>query len=89
MAVPLPAAPLEEKPAKKKWPWKALIKWGVAALVILGIAAGLWLWLAKPGGLLGSGPARPGAKSSDKGAPTTADPNDPRSRKADRLPGPS
>ena len=46
---------LEEKPAKKRWPWKAIIKWGVAALVILGIAAGLWLWLAKPGGLLGSG----------------------------------
>ena len=81
----------EEKPAKKRWPWKALIKWGVAALVILGIAAGLWLWLAKPGGLLGSGPTsgQPGAKTSNKGAPTTADPNDPRSRKADRLPGPS
>jgi hypothetical protein len=89
--VPLPSAPQEEKPAKKKWPWKALVKWSVAALVILGIAAGLWLWLAKPGGLLGSGPSsgQPGAKSSNKGAPTTADPNDPRSRKADRLPGPS
>jgi hypothetical protein len=62
---------------------------GVAALVILGIAAGLWLWLAKPGGLLGSGPGQPGAKTSNKGAPTTTDPNDPRSRKADRLPGPS
>ena len=90
-AVPLPSVPLEEKPAKKTWPWKALVKWGLAALVILGIAAGLWLWLAKPGGLLGSGPTsgQPGAKSSNKGAPTTADPNDQRSRKADRLPGPS
>jgi hypothetical protein len=90
-SVPLPTAAPEEKPAKKRWPWKALIKWGVAALVILGIAAGLWLWLATPGGLLGSGPSsgKPGAKSSDKSAPTTTDPNDPRSRKADRLPGPS
>jgi len=88
-AVPLPTAALEEKPAKKRWPWKAIIKWGVAALVILGIAAGLLLWLAKPGGLLGSGPGQPGAKTSNKNAPTTTDPNDPRSRKADRLPGPS
>jgi hypothetical protein len=88
-AVPLPTAALEEKPAKKRWPWKAIIKWGVAALVILGIAAGLWLWLAKPGGLLGSAPGQPGAKTSNKNAPTTTDPNDPRSRKADRLPGPS
>jgi hypothetical protein len=80
--------PLEDKPAKKSWPWKAIIKWGVVTLVIIGIAAGLWLWLAKPN-LLGSGnaPGQPGAKSTNKGAPT--DPNDPRSRKADRLPGPS
>ena len=48
----------------------------------------LWMWLAKPT-LLGSGkaPGQPGAKSTNQGAPT--DPNDPRSRKADRLPGPS
>jgi hypothetical protein len=58
----------------------------VGTLVILGIAAGLWMWLAEPG-LLGSGDKSPGAESTDKGAPT--DPNDPRSRKADRLPGPS
>jgi hypothetical protein len=79
---------LEDAPAKKAWPWKAIIKWGVVTLVILGIAAGLWMWLAKPN-LLGSGkaPGQPGAKSTNKGAPT--DPNDPRSRKADRLPGPS
>jgi hypothetical protein len=82
------ALPLEDKPAKKRWPWKAIIKWGVVTLVILGIAAGLWMWLAQPN-LLGSGkaPGQPGAKSTDKGAPT--DPNDPRSRKSDRLPGPS
>jgi hypothetical protein len=78
--------PLEEKPPKKAWPWKVLVKWGVVTLVILGVAAGLWMWLAKPN-LLGQAPGQPGAKSTDKGAP--ADPNDPRSRKADRLPGPS
>jgi hypothetical protein len=87
-SVPLPTATVEEKP-KRRLPWKALIKWGVAALVILGIAAGLWFWLAKPGGLLGPSTGQPGAKSSSKTAPTTTDPNDPRSRKADRLPGPS
>ena len=53
------AAAERRRPAKRNrrrsgWPWKAIIKWGVAALVILGIAAGSWLWLAKPGGLLGS-----------------------------------
>jgi hypothetical protein len=80
--------PLEDKPAKKSWPWKAIINWGVVTLVILGIAVGAWIWLAQPN-LLGSGnaPDKPGAKSTNKGAPT--DPNDPRSRKADRLPGPS
>ena len=81
-------ASLEDKPAKKRRPWKAIIKWGVVTLVILGIAAGLWIWLAQPN-LLGSGkaPGQPGAKSTNKGAPN--DPNDPRSRKTDRLPGPS
>ena len=81
-------ASLEDKPAKKRRPWKAIIKWGVVTLVILGIAAGLWIWLAQPN-LLGSGnaPGKTDAKSTNKGAPT--DPNDPRSRKADRLPGPS
>lgn len=86
---PLPprAAPSEEKP-RKAFPWKAIVKWGVVVLVILGLAAGLWIWLAKPSQVgTGSNPGQPGAKSSNKGAPT--DPNDPRSRKADRLPGPS
>ena len=82
------AAPLEENPPRKAFPWKTIVKWGVVALVIVGIAAGVWMWLAKPSPLgPGSNPGQPGAKSSDKGAPT--DPNDPRSRKADRLPGPS
>jgi Helix-turn-helix domain len=88
-APPPRTAPLEEKPPQKALPWNALVKWGVVILVILAIAAGLWMWLAKPGLLGSSGPSgQPGAKSSNKGAPPT-DPNDPRSRKADRLPGPS
>jgi len=89
MARPPRTAPLEEKPPRKALPWNALVKWGVVILVILGIAAGLWMWLAKPGLLGSSGPSgQPGAKSSNKSAPPS-DPNDPRSRKADRLPGPS
>jgi len=88
-APPPRMAPLEEKPPRKALPWNALAKWGIVIVVILGIAAGLWMWLAKPGLLGSSGPSgQPGAKSSDKSAPPS-DPNDPRSRKADRLPGPS
>ena len=43
------------------------MKWGVVTLVVLGIAAGLWMWLAKPD-LLGSGnaPGEPGAKSTNR-----------------------
>lgn len=82
------AAP-EPKPAGKGWPRLALLKWGVAALFVLGAAFGLWMWLATPGPL-GSGPAsQPGAKSSQGAKPSALDPDDPRSRKADRLPGPS
>ena len=88
-APPPRTAPLVEKPPRKAPPWNALVKWGVVILVILGIAAGLWMWLAKPGLIGSSGPSgQPGAKSSNTGVPPT-DPNDPRSRKADRLLGPS
>ena len=47
------------------------MKWGVVTLVVLGIAAGLWMWLAKPD-LLGSGnaPGEPGAKSNRARQPT-------------------
>ena len=64
---PRGALPLEDKPPQKAWPWKALVKWGVVTLVVLGIAAGLWMWLAKPD-LLGSGnaPGEPGAKSNGR-----------------------
>jgi transcriptional regulator with XRE-family HTH domain len=79
------AAPLSEpKPTRKTWPWKPVLKWGAVVLIVLGGAFALWKWLAEPA-LLGSGPApKPGAS-----APSAPDPNDPRSRKADRLPGAS
>jgi hypothetical protein len=90
---PLPRSPAppravaeEEKPPRKAFPWKAIIRWGVIVLVLAGIAAGAWMWFAKSGPA-GPGPGQPGAKSTNKAAPS--DPNDPRSRKADRLPGPS
>jgi hypothetical protein len=87
--VPQPAAvqrpratpPPEPKPARKALPWKPVLKWGAVVLIVLGGAFALWKWLAEPA-LLGSGPtAKPGAS-----APSAPDPNDPRSRKADRLP---
>lgn len=85
--VPQPprAAPLPEpKPARKALPWKPVLKWAAVVLVVLGGVFALWKWLAEPA-LLGSGPApKPGAS-----APSAPDPNDPRSRKADRLPGAS
>jgi len=75
---PLP----EPKPARKALPWKPVLKWGAVAVIVLGGAFALWKWLAEPA-LLGSGP------SSTPGASAPLDPNDPRSRKADRLPGAS
>ncbi len=85
-AAPPNAVAPSPKPVRKAWPIMTLVKWGLPVLIVLGVAFGLWKWLAGPA-LLGSGPASaPGASSS--GAPAL-DPNDPRSRKADRLPGPS
>ncbi len=63
-----------------------LLKWGVAALAISGIAFGLWMVLADPDPFGSLNSAQSGSKSSpDK----VLDPDDPRSRKADRLPGAS
>jgi hypothetical protein len=73
------------QPQRKKR--RGLLKWGIAALLASAAAFGLWMWMSYPG-LFGSfGPA---AQSGGEGSPpaATADPNDPRSRKADRLPSP-
>jgi hypothetical protein len=84
-AQPPRAAPLPEpKPARKAWPWKPVLKWAAVVLIVLGGTFALWKWLAEPA-LLGSG----SAPKSGASAPSAPDPNDPRSRKADRLPGAS
>jgi hypothetical protein len=64
-----------------------LLKWGIAALLASAAAFGLWMWMSYPGLFGSSGPS---AQSGNEESPpaATADPNDPRSRKADRLPGP-
>jgi len=84
------SAPAEAKPEQKKQRWVALLKWGLIPLLVFGVAIGLWL--AKPSLLGFSGPntAQSGAKPPNAAPPApNADPNDPRSRKTDRLPGPS
>jgi len=76
-APPPPAPPLqeEEKPSRKR----ALLKWGIVLLLLAIMAGGGYLvlnHLKAPGGLQSSTPAN-------------LDPDDPRSRKADKLQGPS
>lgn len=76
------AASKADKPARKGWFKAPLLKWGVVALVASALLFGLWTWVAKPRLFGSSGPtAQTPAVSTD--------PNDPRSRKADRLPGPT
>jgi len=74
---PLPAQPLQEeqKPSRKR----ALLKWGVVLLLLAIMAVGGWL-------VLGHVKGSAGLQSSK---PANLDPDDPRSRKADKLQGPS
>jgi hypothetical protein len=74
---PPPAPPLQEteKPSRKR----ALLKWGIVLLLLAIMAVGGWLVL---GHVKGDG----GFQSSK---PANLDPDDPRSRKADKLQGPS
>ena len=75
-SVPLQATPEPEKPKRRS----VLLKWALGALVISMVAFGLWFALThaqEPSGVTGSG--------EPSGA---IDPDDPRSRKADRLPSP-
>jgi hypothetical protein len=55
------------------------LKWGLGALIISLVAFGLWFALSQAPGPSGG----PGANTGQSG---TLDPDDPRSRKADRLP---
>lgn len=76
-APPPPPLPVEEpeKPSRKR----ALLKWGIVLLLLAIMAGGGYLvlnHLKAPGGLQSSTPAN-------------LDPDDPRSRKADKLQGPS
>ncbi len=67
------AAPEPEK--KRRGPW--LLKWGLGALLISVVAFGLWFALSQAPDMA------PGASDGQSG---TLDPDDPRSRKQDRLP---
>jgi hypothetical protein len=64
----------EPQPPRRK---PALLKWGLGVVIVAVVAFGLWMALRQPPG--------PGMQSPGSGA---LDPDDPRSRKADRLPSP-
>ena len=68
---------VEEKPKRKS----ALLKWGVIALLIPIMAFGAWLVLHSMTG--------PSVVKSPTTGSQPLDPDDPRSRKADKLQGPS
>jgi hypothetical protein len=75
---PEPIQPAIE-PDKKRKRRPALLKWGLVALMISIIGFGLWFALSQvpmPSGVPGVGDGQSG----------TVDPDDPRSRKQDRLP---
>lgn len=75
-AEPIDASLPEPEEKKRRRP--GLLKWGLGALIISVVAFGLWFALTQAPDLSG-----PGAGSGQGG---TLDPDDPRSRKADRLP---
>jgi len=65
----------EPEPKKKR---PALLKWGIAALLAAVLLFGLWM-------VFGGG-SDTGSSSGSFGSDPVLDPDDPRSRKADRLP---
>jgi hypothetical protein len=70
-------------PEKAKSRTRGLLKWGIGALIVSVLAFGLWIVLGKlpgPSGTISSGTG----DTQDR----VLDPDDPRSRKADRLPSP-
>lgn len=73
------APPMSAPEPKRRRP--ALLKWGIGALIVSVVAFGLWFALSQaplPSGIPGLGDSQSG----------TIDPDDPRSRKSDRLPSP-
>ncbi len=78
---PAPApAPVTEKRRRPA------LKWGIVALLVLGMGFGIWMLLDEPN-LFGSATSQTGSKASPSDKPL--DPQDPRNRKADRLPSPN
>jgi hypothetical protein len=71
-----PATPLAEPEAKPKRRRPALLKWALVALMLSVIGFGLWFALSHA----------PGTSGLQLPSSTSSDPDDPRSRKADRLP---
>ena len=67
--------PLDEPKQKKP----ALLKWGIGALVAAVVLVGLWM-------ALGDSSSDPGSSSGFNTSDPVLDPDDPRSRKADKLP---
>jgi len=74
-SAPTAAAPTVEKPKRKS----PLLKWGLVALIVSLIAFGLWM-------ALGSLPESDLQTSTSPDSAPVLDPDDPRSRKSDRLP---
>jgi hypothetical protein len=77
---PAPLQPTPEPQAAPPRRRRAFLKWGLGALIVSVVAFGLWMALTHA-----PGPSGPGAGDAKSG---TLDPDDPRSRKADRLPSP-
>jgi hypothetical protein len=77
---PQPQKAAAPAPAKRK---SALLKWGALTLLVLGLGVGLWM-LLHDAGLFGPATPQMGQKAGSPGKPF--DPDDPRNRKADRLP---
>ena len=81
---PQPVAPAAKtkrlKPERAARPSTWLLKWGLGALVVSVVAVGLWIAFGDASGTLG------GKSLSPSGSGRVLDPDDPRSRKADKLP---
>ncbi len=75
-AAEIPPPPVKDKARKRT----ALLKWGIGALIASAVGFGLWIALWDSSGPPGETTGAPGASDP------VLDPDDPRSRKADRLP---